>query len=224
LQSTHQLKAPFAAIQSYTDIILQGFTGDIPQLTREIVQKINRRSQLLADSIKEMLNLANLKSCVKDNLKMEDIDVRELLQKIIHEATVLAEKNQITLNYSEENLVSLVNYNRAQLEILFSILIDNAINYSFAGKSVEVSVKQINNLITISIRDEGIGIRPQHREKIFNEYFRSNEAVEKHENGSGLGLAIVKQITSIHNIGLQMQSAPQQGTIFTVILNTPTLQ
>lgn len=214
LQATHQLKAPFAAIQSYTDIILDGYVGDISDRTRGILNKVKVRCDLLAGSIKEMLSLANLKSTVKENLKLNTESLADILEKVISKngAMLNRRKMELVLDSGVEDDTILCN--RDQIEIMFSVLIENAINYSHDSSTIEVVITGEGPGLTVEVRDVGIGIAPESIPKIFDEYYRSNEAARQHINGNGLGLAIVREIANIHNINIEVKSVLGKGTTF----------
>ncbi|MBL6991759.1 MAG: hypothetical protein ISR65_18400 [Bacteriovoracaceae bacterium] len=218
LQATHQLKAPFAAIQSYTDIILEGYAGEITDRTREIMSKVKVRCGLLANSIKEMLELANLKSCVRENLKMEKEGLKGILKKVLAKTNILAVNRNIKVLLEDFEGDDQVYGNRQQLEIFFSVLIENAINYSHDDSNIEMAITRPRNVLTVAIKDYGIGIAPHNVGRIFEEYFRSNEAAKQHTNGNGLGLAIVKEIANIHSFNIEVHSNLGEGTTFFITL------
>jgi len=217
IQATHQLKAPFAAIQSYTDIILEGYTGKITKRTGDIIQKIKRRCEMLTTSIQEMLELANLKSCVKDNLKMESVEIERILKDVMEQYRVIANQRGIRLSLEIPGERFRIRCNYEQVGVLFSNLVDNAIHYSRDGGEIRIALtKATNDKVDISVADQGIGIPEENLDRIWREYFRSNNAVAQHENGSGLGLSIVKAVSEIHGFSIAVKSILGQGTTFIV--------
>ena len=216
LRATHQLKAPFAAIQSYTDILLGGYTGELPEKTAEIVGKIKVRCELLQKSIREMLELANLKSCITENIKFETVSFRRVILDAIGHNKELASARNVEIISEFADASHEIRANRDQLFTLLNILIENAVNYSHENSKVEITSKLLDGRLKLSIRDYGIGINEKHLENIFKEYFRTNEATNKHENGSGLGLAIAEQIARIHHFTLDVQSGLGEGSTFSI--------
>jgi len=218
LQATHQLKAPFAAIQSYVDIILDGYTGEIADQTRDIMQKIKLRCELLSGNIKEMLELAHLKSCKRDTMELKLENLKSIVGEAVERTSVIAEKRGIAIRVTPCESEDLIRGHRGQILTLFMVLLENAIHYSHDGSAIALScAPQPDRKIAISVRDHGIGIPEAALPRIFDEYFRTNEAVEKHQNGSGLGLAIVKEIAHLHNFHIDVASHPGEGTTFTII-------
>ncbi len=100
LYATHQLKAPFAAIQSYVDIILEGYTGKISQATRDIVEKIKRRCKLLSRVIKEMLELEKLKSRDEIVVDLKKINIGTILTDMVQLSKISAKYKKIKIDYS----------------------------------------------------------------------------------------------------------------------------
>ena len=216
LFATHQLKAPFAAIQSYVDIILDGYSGDIPKMTRDIVIKIKERCELLSIVIKEMLELEKLKS--RESLDFQKIDMIKILSAVVDRFMVISDDKKIKIMYKIPAEKYYVKGDKKQLDILFSILLENAINYSQPDSNIKVIIKKLDdNQLYIGIKDHGIGIPEENINKIFNEFFRSNNAVSFHNNGTGLGLSIVKEIATIHNTNIHVESELNKGSCFSLV-------
>jgi signal transduction histidine kinase len=223
MHATHQLKAPFAAIQSYTDLILDGYTGKIPKMTLDIVKKIKERCNLLSDAIKDMLELANLNSLVRENIPMEACPLSGIIASVVNHLSGLAVSRDIKIIFPAANGETMVKCNRNQILILFSNLLENAIYYSPNGETVTIAVKEEkSNLVRISVVDHGIGIEEKYQSRIFDEYFRANKAVAVNEQGTGLGLAIAMEIALIHGTKIEVESVPEKGSIFSFYLKTAT--
>lgn len=218
LQATHQLKAPFAAIQSYVDVLLRGFVGQISEQATGIIIKIQTRCQMLSVLIKDMLELANLNSYVEENIKIREVSLGKITRKVMDSFLAIAEKEKITLKYSNTAKNDIICCNQEQMIILVSNILDNAIIYSLENTLVNIDIANTEKgLVSISITDRGIGIPEHNISKIFQEYFRSNNAAKKHENGTGLGLSISKRIADIHNAEIEVKSALGKGTTIKVI-------
>ncbi len=218
LYATHQLKAPFAAIQSYVDIILDGYSGEIPQRTRDIVTKIKNRCELLSRVIKEMLELESLKT--QDISELKKINISTIISDIIKKFQVIAGSNNIAISSSQLEDPLYIKGSKKQIQILFSILLENAINYSPANTVIKFIIKKMDgNQLYIYIQDEGIGIPEKNLGNIFNEFFRSNNAVEFHNNGTGIGLSIAKEIAEIHNTSIHVESKLGKGCCFSIVFD-----
>ena len=232
LYATHQLKAPFAAIQSYVDIILDGYTGQISQRTQDIIIKIKVRCELLSNVIKEMLELAKLKSLDAADIKLEKLDINRILSTVVQRCKVIARIKEIQIDliyddfylkhydgpFSSLGEAFYIKGYEKQIDVLFSILIENAINYSPPNSVISIIIKKMGfSQLYIGIKDQGIGIEEKNLSNIFNEFFRGNNAVDFHNNGTGLGLSIAKEIATIHNTNIQVESTLNEGSCFSMI-------
>ena len=101
--------------------------------------------------------------------------------------------------------------------MLFDNLLSNAVAYSHRGGRVDVQCRlDTPTMMTVTVRDEGIGIPAEKLPFIFDEHYRTKEAVRHNKESSGLGLAIVKHVAQFHRINLNVQSLPGKGTTFTI--------
>lgn len=217
VNATHQLKAPFAAIQSYSELLINGYADDLSEKSETIVKKIRDRCILLSNSIKEMLELANLNSFVEENLKMVKENLNTIASAQIERFKPVADSKNIRLLFNPCEREPVLTVNKKQIEALFHILIENAINYSHHESSIFVEVGCLENKrVYFSVKDQGIGIEEKNLKNIFREYFRTNRAVRQSYNGSGLGLAIAKRIAELHRAEISVDSIPGKGSLFIV--------
>lgn len=217
VNATHQLKAPFAAIQSYVDILLAGYGDNLSDKVIGIVEKIKTRCELLSRSIREMLELANLNSCVEENIIMDYSCLNVIVKDAIEMVSSIAEHKNIDISFTRCTENCMTKCNLEQIKTLVQILIENALNYSDENSGIEISlVEGPSTRTTLTVTDHGIGIAPKNLKLIFKEYFRSNEAVKKSTSGTGLGLSIAKRIAQIHRTDILVDSTPGEGSSFKV--------
>jgi signal transduction histidine kinase len=217
VHATHQLKAPFAAIQSYVDVILDGYTGKIPERTRDIIEKIHSRCELLSDAIREMLVLANLRSIDRDEIEMSAVHVNEVIRQAVDLHAAVAGTRGVEIRFLPHDGPDLVRCNRSQMLTLLSVILENAVIYSHDGDPVEIAVETPRtDWLAISIRDHGIGIPTRCLPRVFDEHYRADSAVRHHEHGTGLGLAIAHEIADLHHFHLDVVSEEGRGSVFTL--------
>ncbi len=213
LTTTHQLKAPFAAIHANTQLLLKGHCGVLPDAAGEVVQRIAARSSRLAGEIQEMLQLANLSSTSQHPPQQVELDVSEVLRWCVEQVRALARERGIALDVDIQP--AQVRIAEDHLKMLFGNLLSNAVNYSHEGGRIRIQCfRQEDSQLLVSIADEGIGIPPEKLPRIFDEHYRTNEAVRHNKESSGLGLAIVRHVAQLHGIHLRVESQPGKGTIF----------
>jgi two-component system, OmpR family, phosphate regulon sensor histidine kinase PhoR len=220
LHTTHQLKAPFAAIHANTQLLLGGFCGPVPEGAVTVIEQIAARCEMLSRAIKAMLQLANLRSHALNPPQPVPIKLPALVRSCLANLQPQAAKRGIVL---DEDLpdASVWGVPDHVLMMIDNVL-SNAISYSRDGQHVAVSCRaKPGGGATVTVRDTGIGIPAEKLPRIFDDYFRTNEAVAHNKASTGLGLAIVRQAALTGRIGVHVKSAPAQGTVFSLDFPAP---
>ncbi|MBM4017569.1 MAG: HAMP domain-containing histidine kinase [Planctomycetes bacterium] len=216
LITTHQLKSPFAAIHAQAQLLADGFCGGLNEQAAAVVQRITARCRRLTREIQEMLQLANLNSRSISEAKPAMIDLSHIVRLCLAELDPIRQDRDIRLELDlGETVVRAV---ADHLRMLLGNLLSNAITYSRAGGTIRVaSGTDASGRAFVTIGDSGIGIEPAKLGRIFDEYYRTNEAVKHNPESSGLGLAIVKQIALLHGIQVRVESQVGSGTTFHLV-------
>jgi len=213
LTTTHQLKSPFAAIHANAQLLQKGYCGDLPKEAKKVVMRISVRCRRLAGEIQDMLQLANLSSVGQQSPHWSKIDLAEQLRWSLKHIQPLAEESGIIF---EKDLNSGITLGvEDHLKMLFDNLLSNDVAYSYEGGRVQVSCNNDEHgfhMVTIS--DNGIGIPGEKLPHIFDEHYRTKEAMKHNKESSGLGLAIVKHVAELHRIQLRVKSQQGEGTTF----------
>lgn len=217
LQTTHQLKAPFAAIHAQTQLLLGGYCGEVPDRIRAVVERIASRSQALSRQIQSMLQLANLRSRGQTALPSQESDLAEALETVLVRLEPSARHRRI--RFLKRIRPVTVHAAPDHVTMLLENLIVNAINYSYEDGVVSVvCLPQGENAAVVSVRDRGIGIPADKLPRVFEDYFRTDEAAAHNPTSTGLGLAIVRQVASDAGISILLKSAPGWGARFIATL------
>jgi signal transduction histidine kinase len=213
LRTTHELKAPFAAIHAIAQLLLKGYRGELAEDARGAVLRIAVRSRRLTRAIKEMLQLANLRSMAKDSPPVEELDLDSVVEESVAHVEPMAMEREVAI---ETDLRPVrIRCAREHLRMLVDNLLSNAVSYSHEGGSVRVECEGSKDAgATVTIEDRGIGI-PEHKlPMIFNEHYRTDEAARFNKESTGLGLTIVKHIAQQHSIDVRVESRVGEGTKF----------
>lgn len=216
LRTTHELKAPFAAIHANTQLLLDGYCGELTQEAKDILKRIAERSRRLALAIQEMLQISNLSSISEQSsLSWAKSDISIILQDCIKQIQQIAQENSITIEAKLQPAEAVVV--EEHIKMLFQNLLSNSVQYSHKGGNVQVACyKNRLNEAEVFIEDHGIGIKPEKISRIFDEYYRTEEATQHNKGSTGLGLAIVRHIAITHHIRIKVESEPDAGTKFTL--------
>jgi two-component system sensor histidine kinase/response regulator len=216
LKVAHELRAPVAAVQSYINLILAGYvtTNELkPTLSR-----VQDRLQEMLDLISDLLELARLKQA-RDQIITEasSQDMAEILKEVCELFREQAhEKRQ---SFQVEILDHpVIMADRDYLKHIWTNLISNAIKYTPEGGRVVVSLEADDKKLTGAVADSGMGIAEEDMPRLFQEFFRTDQAKASGEIGTGLGLSIVKQIVESHGGEIKVTSKLGRGTRFTFSL------
>ena len=214
LRSTHELKAPLAAIKNYIYTINAGYAGDINEQLLKIINRIGKRCDYLLNNVTDIIKLGNLKSYVVSENNFHPVNLALFIDTFIAQNKDLVFEKQITINslnlLSEHN--SMIMANEENLQLIISNLFNNAVNYSYDKGIIDISLSEQQEMLCVSIEDHGIGIEDKLIDKLFDEHFRATNAVNFYEGGTGLGLSIVKVCSKILHAKIKISSKLNQGT------------
>lgn len=207
---SHELKSPLQSIMGSAELLENGLVKaeDVPRFVGHIRSEAARLVVLIDDIIR----LSQLDE--GDELTAESVDLLALAQDTAASLADKAEKNGITLKVRGEPLMYR-GVRRLLSEILFN-LCDNAIKYNRPNGSVTVTVAKEEKGIALSVADTGIGIPPEHLNRIFERFYRVDKSHSKETGGTGLGLSIVKHAAQYHGATVDVQSKEGEGTKFTI--------
>jgi signal transduction histidine kinase len=213
LTNTHQLKAPFAAIYANAQLLQDGHCGTLPSGAVEVIRRIAARCRRLATEIQDMLQLANLDSVGQKPPAWIELDLADVIRLCVQQVEPMAAERGVSFvqDLQPARTVGVDDH----LQMLFMNLLANAVAYSRPGGRVRVRCEpggQDGPRVTIA--DNGIGIPAAKVPRIFEEHYRTKEAVAHNKESSGLGLAIVRRVAELHRIHLQVESQPGKGTTF----------
>lgn len=215
LRTTHELKAPFAAIHANTQLLLKGHCGALTDDAREVVGKIGARSRKLAAMIHQMLQLSNLRSTTDEPAHAGPCDLAEILEWSVGQTHPIAVERGIALEALP--LPATVVGVKDHLKMLFDNLLSNAIYYSHRGGTVRVTCRlDGQGGVAVAVEDGGIGILPEKLPRIFEEYYRTEEGLRHNKESTGLGLTIVRHVAETHGVTVRVESKPGEGTRFTL--------
>jgi len=215
LRTTHELKAPFAAIHATTQVLLSGQCGPLPDEAAAFIGRISTRCRRLASEIQDMVQLANLRSESQGSLPRADLDVAEIVRWCIAQIQPLAEERRVV--FANDIRDAWTTGVEDHVKMLFANVIGNAVTYSRAGGTVRVQSEPSGpSGAVVVVEDEGIGIPAAKLPHIFEEYYRTDEAVRHNTQSSGLGLAIVRHVAQAHGIRVRVESRLGVGTRFQI--------
>lgn len=209
---SHELKTPVGGIALLAEAILDAY--DDPEAVERFAMRIQKESTRLTRLVQEIIDLSRLEMATTLSEPVL-IDVGDAVHEAIERSHLDAEANDITLiRVSEPG--SAIYGDRELLITAIRNLIGNAIAYSDAQTCVTVKVRRLDGFVELSVTDEGRGISPADQERIFERFYRVDNARSRATGGTGLGLAIVKHVCANHGGDVTVVSDLGVGSTFTI--------
>ncbi len=208
----HELKTPIFSIQGYILTLLEGGLED-----DKINQKFLERASISTDRIVGILDdLDNITKMEdeKFQLKMESFDIVTLAKETFESLELMAQEKNIVFSLEDPGEPTFVLADREKIGQVLTNLVRNSIAYGNNEGSTTITIFTIDDLTTIAVSDDGIGIEQSHLSRLFERFYRVEKSRTRHEGGSGLGLAIVKHIIESHNQKISVKSTPGIGSQF----------
>jgi two-component Ni(II)/redox sensor kinase NrsS len=212
--AAHELRSPLASLLATVEAILRlppTHQQDVPSMLQRVERQGRRLSHLIAD----LLLLVSLEQDSSPK-PFQPCCLNDLIADLTEELSELATASNIHLTSQVPQSEIYVLGNESQLYRLVSNLIANAIQYTSAGGSVQVSLSQSERTAIIAVEDTGMGISPTEQSRIFERFYRVNRDRSRKTGGTGLGLAIASAIARKHQASIEVESQIGQGSVFTL--------
>lgn len=209
---SHELKTPLQGIIGSAELLENGMVqpDDVPRF----VGHIRKEAQRLVTLIGDIIRLSQLDE--GDEMPRETVDLLTLSQEAADDLTAAAEQKNVTISVTGES-TCVSGVRRLLYEVIYN-LCDNGVKYNVEGGSVSVRVGTEDGKAVVSVADTGIGIAPEHRERIFERFYRVDKSHSKASGGTGLGLSIVKHAVQYHHGTVELQSEEGKGTTIRILL------
>ena len=213
---SHELRTPLTTMNSYIEALEEGVLED-KELAPQFIDTIHKETTRMIRMVNELMQLGKM-DIKEEHYEKEFIDINKMLEQIT---------DRFALTHPEKNFIKhipkspiFVEGDQDKLTQVFDNIINNAIKYSPDGKNITVRVRQNyhHNRVSISIKDEGVGIPLVHIDKIFNRFYRVDKSRQRSMGGTGLGLALAKTIVDAHKGRIWAQSREGYGSIIFVTL------
>lgn len=215
LSITHELKSPIAATRLQIETLIK---RQLSPEKQEFVLKQALQENERLDALVEKILLANRIESSAYLLQKENFDLSQLCQKIIDNLKISILKNH-HINSQIQPDIHMQGDAMAFTSIITNLL-DNAVKYSAAQSHVEFNLIKENELITLLVKDQGIGISAAEEKVVFNKFYRSGNEETRNTKGTGLGLYIVKNLVKMHHGNVKISANQPKGTVFIIQFNS----
>jgi PAS domain S-box-containing protein len=215
--ASHQLRTPLTTIRWYSEMILNGDTGEINDKQKKFLEEINKGNQRMVDLVDALLNVSRIEM---GTFVIEPVltDLKELAKSVLDDLKPQIQKKSTIIKENYDGSIGKINIDPKMMRIVLLNLLSNAVKYTPEKGTVTVSIEKKDKDILIKVADTGYGIPLSSQPKIFTKLYRADNAREKDPDGNGLGLYIVKSVMDNSGGKVWFESQEGKGTTFYVTL------
>jgi signal transduction histidine kinase/CheY-like chemotaxis protein len=210
---SHELRTPLNAVIGFSDVLLERMFGDLNERQDEYLRDIRESGRHLLELINDILDLSKVEAG-----RMEMDPAHLALSPVLEHGLAMvrerAERTGISLELTTDPAIDTVWADELKLKQVILNLLTNAVKFTGAGGSVIVSARRNGDVAEVTVRDTGIGIADDDRERIFEAFQRGGRGVRTTTEGTGLGLTLSKRIVELHGGRLWMESEVGEGSLF----------
>jgi two-component system phosphate regulon sensor histidine kinase PhoR len=213
---THELKTPIATVGVAIEALKSFNAIQDPLRTKEYLDISSNELQRLSLLVDKVLKLSMFEKKEID-LKYESLNLKDVVEEVTSSLRLQLEKNHARVSIAQEGDLNMRGDKLHLQSVIFNLL-DNAIKYSKGEPSIQIELKEKENDIMMSVTDNGIGIPPEYKEKIFDKFFRIPHGDTHNAKGYGLGLSYVAHVVQKHKGVISVESQAGIGTKFIITL------
>ena len=214
---SHELRTPVTVVRGYTELLVDGIVTDEERRQQHYARMLSE-CQNMERLVGDLLLLSKMQN--PDFLiEKEPVTLQQVFKDLRRSALVIAEEKEIKIVISQPKEPCIMMGDYGRLRQMFLVIVDNAIKFSKEKSNVYITL-ECDKYITVTIRDEGIGIPEEELPNIFDKFYKSK--LRQNAKGSGLGLAIAREICMKHDGLIKVESEVGKGTSF--LFNFPKME
>jgi len=216
-QVSHELRTPLTSIKGYIDNLRDGIAGALKEKQVNYLDRMSQNADHLVCLINDLLDVSRIESG-KMALNLTTLSLRDLVAEVINDLRPIAAEKQLEVIVKMFEVDSRIRGDHAKLEQVITNLLDNAIKYTPPGGRITITIQQDEQFLKTSVKDTGIGIPSEKQSRIFERFYRIEQASSSNGKGTGLGLYIAKNLLEMHGAQIWVTSEVGKGSEFSFIL------
>ena len=210
---SHEFRTPLNAIIGFTELLNKQYFGKLNDKQLEYVSLISNGGEHLLELINDILDIAKIDAGSME-LNLEQFKAIDFIHEIVSLLNSQFKEKNIQLSYSIEPESIILNADRRKAKQIMLNLLSNALKFTPEYGKVKVLAQIDDNYITISVIDTGCGIKEEEKEKIFSEFYQSDQTRDSALGGTGIGLALTKRLVEMHGGSIGLTSSYGKGSAF----------
>ena len=214
---SHELRTPLTTIKSYTETLLESGIED-EETQKNFLMVIDDETERMSRLVKELLQLSRLDSH-REKMNFKELEVGKILEDCVKKITLTAQAKEQTVEcVYDRNTPLYIMGDRDKMQQVILNILTNSIKYTQAGGKIRLNAWKEDDVVCITVEDNGIGISDAELSRIFERFYRVDKARSRAMGGTGLGLSIAKQIIEVHGGSILAQSKEGSGTMMQITL------
>ncbi|HEX5436623.1 MAG TPA: ATP-binding protein [Gemmatimonadaceae bacterium] len=213
---SHELRTPLTAILGYEELLVDGLSGPVTEVQRQHLGRIKRAAAHLLELIEEILTLSRIEAG-HAVVRRQPVDVAPLLDAVRTLVAPQADAKHLMLTVQGPERPLTLETDAAKLRQILVNLLGNAIKFTKKGE-ITLSVRIANGTTAFVVHDTGIGILPEHLERIFEAFWQAEQSATRTAGGTGLGLSVTRHLARMLGGDITVESARGEGSTFTLTL------
>ncbi|MQM27517.1 MtrAB system histidine kinase MtrB [Glycomyces albidus] len=212
---SHELRTPLATIRMAADLLYDN-RDDFDPVTKRSTELLQHEIDRFEDLLQELLEISRFDSGFA-SLEVDAVDVGRIAEDVVEGLSGLAAECGVEVTVSKPRRRVIAEVDPRRVQRILRNLVSNAIEHA-EGKPVRITVAESDSAVAVAVRDEGVGLKPGHADRVFDRFWRADPSRNRKTGGTGLGLAISLEDAKLHSGTLQAVGEPGKGTLFVLTL------
>ena len=210
---SHELRTPLNSIIGFSELLHEQAYGELSEKQLRAVGNISKSGKHLLHLINDILDLSKVEAG-KLELNYKEFDLATKLNAVQNLLSPIADRKNIRIEIDMDSKLKSIRADEDRFIQIMYNLVDNAIKFSYENSIVKIGVRKKGDMVEITVKDTGIGVKAEDHNKIFKPFSQVDSFSSKRSKGTGLGLSLVKQIVHMHGGYVWFRSSPEEGSTF----------